>query len=203
MYMKLISSSRNRKTGAISQTYSDKSTCPVSCPFRNNGCYGDNFPTSIHWKRCDTPIDEANIDTFSYIIRHNVCGDIAISGTNNIDSKLLKQLDKLYTNHLAYTYTHCAKTIDNFNKAKHSHMIINFSCETIEQVENCIKNDIPSVLVVKSMQENTTYINNHKYVKCLGDCVSCKKCMDRKRDYTIVFEAHGVKKKKLDYLLKI
>lgn len=41
--MILLPESSNAKTGNIIQSYSSPSSCPVSCPFKESGCYAKNI----------------------------------------------------------------------------------------------------------------------------------------------------------------
>lgn len=51
MLFHIIRKSYNRKTGNIPVATSSRSTCPVSCPFKNNGCYADGGKLRLHWDR--------------------------------------------------------------------------------------------------------------------------------------------------------
>lgn len=79
-----VAHSYNAKTGDISQTYTCHSTCPVCCPFRGHGCYGECGHVSIHWKHTDVPVsDLVRVMTekgHTKILRHNVAGDMCKVG---------------------------------------------------------------------------------------------------------------------------
>lgn len=51
--MILLPESQNTKTGNIIQSYSSPSSCPVSCPFKESGCYAKNTHTAKVWERAD------------------------------------------------------------------------------------------------------------------------------------------------------
>lgn len=51
MFFHIIRKSTNRKTGSIPVATSSRSTCPVSCPFKNNGCYAEGGKLRLHWNR--------------------------------------------------------------------------------------------------------------------------------------------------------
>ena len=197
VYCKYVPMSQNRKTGNISQVYLDKTTCPLSCPLHDHICYGNFGPASIVWRKyCNTPIthlrDEIESKGSTYIIRNCVCGDIAYNKTDYIDIDLVNVLNDAYVNHLAYTYTHCA--INNYNKviAKKSKMVINFSCDSLEELSH----DVPCCLVVKSMEKNKTRKDGYTFIKCPNTykditCKDCKLCMNKNRKSVIVFPIHG------------
>lgn len=55
--MILLPESQNTKTGNILQSYSSPSSCPVSCPFKESGCYAKNIRTAKVWDRADNRED--------------------------------------------------------------------------------------------------------------------------------------------------
>lgn len=201
VYCKYVPMSQNRKTGDISQVYLDKTTCPASCPLHSHICYGNLGPASIVWRKyCNTPIthlrDEVESKGSTYIIRNCVCGDIAYNKTDYIDIDLVDILNNAFRGHLAYTYTHCKANHYNITIAKHSKMVINFSCNNIDELSH----EIPCCLVVKSMDKNKTRKDGYTFIKCPNTykditCKDCKLCMNKNRKSVIVFPIHGNVKK--------
>lgn len=201
--VKYVPISKNKKTGCISQTYSEPTTCPTSCPFKNNGCYAQGFPTCQHWKQCNTPVEDLkaviNGNPSTFVIRHNVAGDIAKQDTCHIDNNLLDVLMDAYSEHLAYTYTHCViddKNIALVKKALDNNFIINFSTEKPHKAIEALKAGCPAVIAVWSMKQDETVIDGVKFKKCPANkknitCMSCKQCWNKQRDYVIVFPCHG------------
>lgn len=140
MKMILLTTSSNKKTGDIMQSYSSRSTCPESCVFKNNGCYAEGFHTKMVWDRCEDKTDaryvvngghlrlgllegafnklRKNPTRGSILFRHNVAGDIAVEGTSLIDDNrvgtiavAIEEANKVVGEIIkGYTYTHC--TID-------------------------------------------------------------------------------------------
>lgn len=55
--MILLPESQNTKIGNIIQSYSSPSFCPVSCPFKESGCYAKNTHTAKVWERADNRED--------------------------------------------------------------------------------------------------------------------------------------------------
>lgn len=217
--LKVVAMSQGLKVKGLTVVYTDKSSCPASCYFKNNGCYADGVHVKYWWERTSTPITELKnylqeIAT-TYIIRHNEAGDIAIPDTDNINPELLNLLIEAYEGHKVYTYTHCKPTPENIALVKHAaqhNFIINFSCETIADVKKALAGGCPAVLVVQTMGDNKTEIEGIKIKSCPFNtnhkvlCSNCKKCTCFNRDYVIAFAAHGNKKTKLDkqgYLLNI
>lgn len=50
----IVLKSKNKKTGEIPVVTSSSSTCPDSCPFKNNGCYAKGGPLRMHWMNVDS-----------------------------------------------------------------------------------------------------------------------------------------------------
>ena len=220
--MKYVAHSVNIKTGDISQTYSEPKTCPKSCPFKGHGCYGENFTTRRHWVQSDctskTLANAMESKGHTKVIRHNVAGDMCKHGTDELDGELIRDLIKAWKSAgvTAYTYTHADKVPMNFIKVKHAikqGFIISMSCETLEQVEACHENNIPSVLAVYEWMEKgkvTRRINGITYRLCPAcydknmTCRDCGKCWKKNRKEVIVFPAHGKGKKKTrDFLMDL
>jgi hypothetical protein len=102
--MILLPESQNTKTGNIIQSYSSSSSCPVSCPFKESGCYAKNTHTAKVWERADDESDKRFIgcqddladaltgalwmdkgDRKEILFRHNIAGDMAVVGTDKFD----------------------------------------------------------------------------------------------------------------------
>lgn len=142
------------------------------------------------------------------VLRHNVAGDMCKHGTNELDSELIRDLFRAYKGIKAYTYTHAAKTAENFqliHKAAEQGFVINMSCETLGQVMECRENHVPAVLAVYEWTQKdkvTRRINGVTYRLCPASCDKgmtcrdCGKCWKKNRKEVIVFPAHETGKKK-------
>ena len=212
--MLYIPHSQNKKTGNISQTYSACNTCPVSCPFKGHGCYGENFTTKIHWKKANctekTLADSMAEKGHSKVVRHNVAGDMCKPGTSELDTALIRNLIKAWKamKVTAYTYTHADKVPMNFqliHKAAEQGFVINMSCETLGQVIECRENHVPAVLAVyewTAKDKVTRRIDGITFRRCPATydknmtCRDCGKCWKKNRKEVIVFPVHGNGKKK-------
>lgn len=139
--MIVIPKSANEKTGNIIQSYSARSTCPNRCPLKGNGCYADNYHTSMQWNRCEDVLDPRYVSnakdlTLSLIeaiaprakkgitevlFRHNVAGDIAHENSNIIDVSRVNAIadacksagELVGVKVRGYTYTHCEISSQN------------------------------------------------------------------------------------------
>lgn len=170
----LFPTSSNPKTGNVVQTYSTPESCPVRCPFKGSGCYGENFHTRRQWARADNAADPRFIKCAAemaaaltnaaalrpegvILFRHNVAGDIARPGTSEIDADALSELSNgverangalrvIGRSVLAYTYTHCE--IDDYAAALISaaDIVINASCETVAECKNAAPYGVPAVM---------------------------------------------------------
>lgn len=206
----------------VSSTYTAPCYCPVRCPWKGHGCYGESGHCDIHFRNVaqritGTPISLLPSQVFSVgcgqVVRINVTGDMAIPGTSDISHEFVETVISAYPRNFVkelYTYTHCELNPHNLKIMRDAitrGFVINASCERHEQVKKAIQNGVPAVLVVKYMTENVIEKEGIKYVKCPNQisqknkCLHCKKCMQGTRREVIVFEYHG-QGKAPDFLLE-
>jgi len=225
-FIKFVSNSKNIKTGAMSQTYTSSNTCPTSCKFKCNGCYAKSGHCAIHWREVDrgegnnvtTPENLKQVvenNPCTPVIRHNVAGDIAREGTSDIDEKLVKSLINSFKGHIVYTYTHCVPSERNIaivKEARKAGLVINFSCENIEQVKKCHKAGVNAVLAVDTMSKAIRKVDGITFTQCPAtiykniQCVNCGKCWKKDRKSVVCFPVHGVgknKAKKAGFLMEL
>lgn len=125
--------STNAKTGAIPVSTSDKSTCPASCPLKNNGCYAEQGNLGMLWSKMTKagPNSEfksgvATVKTGDWskltravkalhpgqLWRHNQAGDLPVKlvktsrGVAVINASLMTQLVAANAGKKGFTYTH-------------------------------------------------------------------------------------------------
>lgn len=150
----------------------------------------------------------------SILFRHNVAGDIALPNSDMIDGERLNAIvescNKVSSNLniklMGYTYTHCNLPIGNIEKVKDAQakgFVVNFSCETIEEVKevklagcNVVMTSVNPNETIKELKEDGL-----KALQCPAqttDGMNCKKCKlcARARDAVIIFEVHGNGSKK-------
>lgn len=211
---RLVRSSGNRKLGAsVFKTYASKNSCPNTCPFKGNGCFGENFPQDMAWNKVeqvgvDLPqlIDEIQSLPMRSKLRINVVGDYAnpledIPKFSAVVAR--KQLDVL-------NYTHHKPTPEVVAVAKAASYVVNFSGEHAGFAEWCLDNGVNAVIALPSFYKG-------KFIKCgmvnVVTCpavyreVTCENCMlcaqDRvERKIAIGFPAHGTKKKAIDRVIR-
>lgn len=145
----------------------------------------------------------------SVLFRHNIAGDIALSNSDKIDEERLNTLVKscnevstiLNINLMGYTYTHCNLSIGNIKKVKNAQakgFVVNFSCETIEEVKEVKLTDCNAVMTSVNPKETINELKKEgiKSLQCPAqttDGMNCKKCKlcARDRDAVIIFAVHG------------
>lgn len=170
MTYKFIPHTQSRKVGAMPTSYSPKQTCPDSCTLKNNGCYGDSFPISLHWKRYSkdkTDNWQDFVKSVSYfrkhnkegLWRHNIVGDLATK-KNKIDAKKLKQLIKANNGGKVICYTHHHSTLSPSGKKLSDHNLnyiryannkgftINLSADTLQEADTLSATKIPTTVVL-------------------------------------------------------
>lgn len=216
MKVQLISKSGNAKTGPIPVSYSDRSTCPRSCPFLGNGCYAEGWPLRDHWDK----VPERGVSWARFcsqvselpsgqLWRHNGAGDLPRRG-RTIDALKLARLVAANAGKRGFTYTHHALTPANraaLSDANLRGFTVNVSCESLEQVDN-IGLALPTVVVLPSLAKGerepkvTRTPAGIRVVSCPAQyrdtsCAECKLCADSQRTYAIGFRAHGIGTKKV------
>lgn len=170
----IFPTSSNPKTGNIIQSYSARESCPVRCPFKGSGCYGESYHTARQWSRADRADDPRAVNGAEslaaalvaaaaerpekvILFRHNVAGDIARPGTSEIDADALSELsngvDKanealrvIGRSVLAYTYTHCEITEKSAAAVRAAHIVVNVSCETPKGCAAAVSRGLPAVM---------------------------------------------------------
>lgn len=143
------------------------------------------------------------------LFRHNVAGDIAHENSNIIDVSRVNAI--AYACKSAgkatgvtvrcYTYTHCeisARNAKVIHEALDNDFIINYSCETVNEVKKA--NELGCDTVITSIDPEETIRDlkavGIKAVQCPAQthnnvsCESCKLC-SRPRVTTVVFKIHG------------
>jgi hypothetical protein len=209
--------SKNAKVGPMAVTTSTATTCPTSCPFKDNGCYAYGYPLKGHW---DKVTEGERGDDWSAFIdkikdmpagskwRHNQAGDLP-GDMEKLDDEKCIELAKANKGKRGFTYTHY-DVLDNFQNAitvnimNHLGFTVNVSANNLEHADKLCDMDIAPVATVLPIEQTTNTVTpkGRKVVVCpatFKDDVSCSSCMlCEKRDRNIIvgFPAHGTSKKK-------
>ena len=212
MLNRLTIKSRNKKTGPIPVTTTERGSCPKSCPFKKNGCYADSGPLALIWDQVNTGLGQswdklckqiAGFDSGT-MYRHNQAGDLPhIKET--IDSKKVKKLVEANAGKKGFTYTHHdmtkAKNRSIVKYANNHGFTINLSANNLKHADKLKALDIGPVAVVLPIDQvtNTTTPKGHKVTVCPAtvdktdkiNCKNCKLCTIANRSTIIGFPAHG------------
>ena len=216
-----VEKSGKRKTGIISQTYTatcncKEGSCPGRCPFANAGCYAKNFMVNANWKKI--PETGKNIDQLreaiegskkkTEVIRHNIAGDIAVEGTDQINKALLEKLTDIYNKNfkVAFSYTHCEVNDRNLSLVKaaaEKNFIINFSIEDIEIAKKVTEAGCNAVIACNTISNKVVKKDGLTIVQCPSTidpekhhCATCGLCWQKDRKVIVAFPVHGAGKGK-------
>lgn len=210
MFVRFVPSSANKKTGRIPVSYSERATCPSTCPFYAKGCYAKYGPAAIVWRKVQDlgMAWEAFCAQISnlpkgQLWRHNVAGDLPHKN-GQIDYLLLRKLILANKGKRGFTYTHHA--LDQHNRvclenANGMGFTVNVSTESVEQADTVMTEfNLPATAVVPSTESRRFYKteSGRKVIVCPAtihdkvNCSTCGICADAKRDAIVAFPAHGV-----------
>lgn len=215
MRVHLTLKSSNSKTGNIPVSTTERASCGA-CPFKKNGCYGDDFHLSMHWDKVSSGERGTNWPTFCGTVaampdeqlwRHNQAGDLPRIG-KTIDAKKMAQLVAANFGRRGFTYTHHAPTPKNLEiltLANIGGFIVNLSANDLAHADALAETGLPVVVVLPAhVQNNTTTPAGRPVVVCPAtqrDDVTCKTCqLCARGDRTVIvgFPAHGASAKKAD-----
>ena len=170
---KLTVHSNNHKTGMMPVSTSPMQTCPTTCPFRGNGCYGNYGPMYAWWKKYsnntnDTAteyrrfLDQVRTEIHpSQAWRHNQAGDLLSVDNETIDSVSAFALADANKGKRGFTYTHYGvveqkgtskkaaeknrRIIETMNRMGFT---TNVSCNSLRHAERVIESGIEAPIVV-------------------------------------------------------
>jgi hypothetical protein len=213
MKITFIAKSKNRKTGEIPVTYSERATCPPSCAHYRSDCYAEDFYTRMSWDKvpargkshAELCADIAALPAGT-LWRHNVAGDLAGDG-ENVDAYALGELVRANFGKRGFTYTH-KKSADAIKWAKHATewgFTVNLSADDAGEADILAAHDMPTVCIVPmDTPERTTTPQGRPIVVCPAQthddktCADCGLCARADRKIIIGFRAHGTRAKITD-----
>lgn len=209
-----VEKSRNSKTGLVSATYAPTQTCPVACPFLNNGCYAQTSHTGIHAAKLrnnakqvktETPlklaIEEAKairVLKGVYDLRLHIIGDCKTSKSAEVLAKAAKEYSKK-AGKKVWTYTHAWREIP---RQKFGDISVLASCETIKECKQAMERGYAASIVRIKPFKGTMPWQGIKMTACkeLSNGTKCNKCCicmnDKKllkNNEVICFFPHGQK----------
>jgi hypothetical protein len=156
MHALFIQKSSNRKTGPIPTTYTERKSCPPSCPHIKKDCYAEDFHTRLAWNRAPEGLDWASLCNRvaslpeEQIWRHNVGGDLPGEG-EKVDAAKLGELVRANFGRRGFTYSH-KKTPEAIKWIRHANewgFTVNLSADDAGEADALAKlNAGPVVCIV-------------------------------------------------------
>jgi hypothetical protein len=209
--------SRNKKTGPMPVTMTEKKSCPNTCPLKDGGCYADGWPLSLHWKNVETKgitlsalCDKISALKDGQIWRMNQAGDLPGNKAGKISAFAMRKIVDANRGKNGFTYTHHTTGLkdnrDLIAGANRDGFTINLSANSLGHADLLMELDIAPVVVVlpAKARDNLFTANGHRVVICPAvtgkstSCYTCKLCALPNRDVIIGFPAHGNRKRQAE-----
>jgi len=213
MKIHFIRESSNRKTGPIPVTYSERDTCPASCPHYRADCYAEDYYTAMNWNK--VPARGDNLSDLCEKIaalpegqlwRHNVAGDLPGRG-ETVDAAALGEIVRANIGKRGFTYTH-KKSAEAVIWARHATnwgFTVNLSADDAGEADTLAAHGLPLVCIVPmDTPEKTTTPGGLPIVVCPAQtrddktCADCGLCARADRAVIVGFRAHGTRAKIAD-----
>jgi len=204
--------SSNRKTGAIPVTYSQRETCPPSCPHYRADCYAEDFYTRMSWDK--VPQRGGDLGDLCEKIaalppgqlwRHNVAGDLPGAG-EDVDPAALGEIVRANIGKRGFTYTH-KKTPDAIQWAAHATrwgFTVNLSADDAGDADALAEFGPVCCIVPSDTPEKTYTPGGRVIIVCPAQsrddvtCENCGLCARADRAVIIGFRAHGTRARVAD-----
>lgn len=213
MKIHFIRKSSNKKTGAIPVTYSERGTCPPTCPHYEKDCYGEDFHTRMAWNKvpdrgASLPETCASIAALpaGQLWRMNVAGDLPGEG-EDVDPYALGEIVRANIGRRGFTYTH-KKTAAAIFWARHATewgFTVNLSADDAGEADKLADHGLPLTCIVPmDTPERTTTPAGRAIVVCPAQtrddktCETCGLCQRADRAVIVGFRAHGSRAKQTD-----
>jgi hypothetical protein len=217
MKIHFVKKSGNSKTGTMPVTYSERATCPDSCPHKGADCYAEDYYTSMVWNKVsdrggsleDLTIALRAMPTGT-LWRHNVAGDLPGAG-ETVDAHALGQIVAANRNRRGFTYTHkhSADAIKWAGHATQWGFTVNLSADDAGHADTLAASGLPVVCIVPmDTPERSRTPGGRSIVVCPAQtrddvtCLSCGLCQKAKRRVIVGFRAHGTRAKTTDALAR-
>lgn len=212
-----IRESSNSKTGPIPTTYTERASCPPSCPHYRADCYAEDFYTRMNWdkvgQRGGTLEDlKRAIESLpdGQLWRMNVAGDLPGDG-ETVDPYALGQIVWANTGKKGFTYTH-KKSPEAIEWAKHANQwgfTVNLSADDAGEADKLAAHGLPVVCIVPTdTPKNTTTPEGRPILVCPAQttdgitCATCGLCQRTDRRQIVGFRAHGTRARITNHLAR-
>lgn len=220
----LVPVSGNTKTGPISVSMTEESSCPPTCAFKGNGCYAAYGRTLLHWRK----VPERGAPWPDFIralralpqrtfFRHNVAGDLP-HFNGYLDVRKVIELARVAAYFAAsWTYTHHKLNAHNLTVIRGAidfGFIINVSCESTHVAALNHLRGLPTVCAVPRDAPTCFREEGVTFVQCpatLRDDINCQNCGGRRgiplcaradRSCVVTFPAHGPARSKAEAVVR-
>ena len=218
MYFYLNKKSKNKKTGKMPVSTSDRGTCPDACPFKNNGCYAEGYPLKGRWDEVTNGKRGGLFSDFvnqvaalpdNILWRHNQAGDLPGDG-ENIDRGALLALAGANAGKRGFAFSHYNVESNKHNRAaiataNAKGFTINLSANNLDHADKLTDLDVGPVATVLPHDfdaRKTTTPKGRIVAQCPATyrddvtCKTCGLCQKQSRRVIVGFPAHGNSKRK-------
>ena len=207
-----IRESGNRKTGPIPVTYSERETCPPSCPHYRADCYAEDFYTRMAWDK--VPERGGTLEALCSSIaalpegqlwRMNVAGDLPGEG-ETVDPVALGEIVRANIGRRGFTYTH-KKSPEAIEWAAHATrwgFTVNLSADDAGDADALAPFGPVCAIVPMDCPEKTETPAGRTIIVCPAQtredvtCETCGLCARADRTVIIGFRAHGTRARVAD-----
>lgn len=209
-----IPESSNRKTGAIPVTYTERASCPPSCPHYRADCYAEDFYTRMAWDK--VPQRGGTLEALCEAVaalpegqlwRMNVAGDLPGQG-EDLDPVALGEIVRANIGRRGFTYTH-KKSPDALHWVAHANawgFTVNLSADDAGDADALAETGAGPVcaIVPTDTPEKSYTPDGRTIIVCPAQtredvtCASCGLCAIPDRRVIIGFRAHGTRARVAD-----
>lgn len=207
-----IPESSNRKTGAIPVTYTERASCPPSCPHYRADCYAEDFYTRLSWDK--VPQRGGTLEALCEAVaalpegqlwRMNVAGDLPGEG-EAVDPVALGEIVKANTGRRGFTYTH-KKSPEAIAWAAHATrwgFTVNLSADDAGEADALAEHGPVCAIVPTDTPEKSYTPEGRTIIVCPAQtrdevtCETCGLCARADRAVIIGFRAHGTRARVAD-----
>lgn len=202
-----VKQSANTKTGPIPVTYSERDTCPPSCPHYRADCYAEDYYTRMTWDKVAQRGQElaglcAAVAALppGQLWRHNVAGDLPGTG-EELDPVALGEIVRANIGRRGFTYTH-KKSPDALHWASMATQwgfTVNLSADDVGDADQLADAQAGPVVAIVPMDtpEKTFTPAGRTVIVCPAQtrdnvtCATCGLCARADRSVIVGFRAHG------------
>lgn len=197
----VVINSDNKKLGGTATTYAHGDSCPDSCAFKGQGCYGEHGPMSWTIKKLEggTPeqiarAEAEGIRNIKKPLRLHSYGDCKTPEAARILAEACKR------NNNVWTYTHAWREIE---RADWGNIKVFASCENITDAKAAIaRGYLPALVIDEHKTDKVFSVDGIEFIPCpeqtgrSESCMTCRLCWTEKHGKGIAFAVHGMQKNK-------